>query len=84
MVINTNISSLSSSRLLAGSAQMLAQSLARLASASEVVSPQKAAAAPAVATRPEALRYRTTTGGAHPHDAQQFSEAQNVRLLTIG
>jgi flagellin len=48
MVINTNMSALSSSRLLGESSAMLAKSLARLSSGSKIVSPEDDAAGLAV------------------------------------
>ena len=54
MVINTNVSAMHSSRLLAESSNMLAKSLARLSSGSKIVSPEDDAAGLAVSTRVDA------------------------------
>ncbi|MBI3414152.1 MAG: flagellin, partial [Verrucomicrobia bacterium] len=51
MVINTNTSALSSSRLLADSSSMLAKSLARLSSGSKINSPEDDAGGLAVSIR---------------------------------
>ena len=84
MVINTNVSALSSSRLLAESSRMLAKSLARLSSGSKIVSPGDDAAGLAVSSRLDAQINRTTAAGNNLGNAQSFSQTQDGFLQKVG
>ena len=84
MVINTNISAQSSSRLLAESSTMLAKSLARLSSGSKIVSPEDDAAGLAVALRFDAQINRTRAADANVGNAISFNQTQDGFLQKVG
>lgn len=84
MVINTNISALSSARLLSESSNMLAKSLARLSSGSRIVSPEDDAAGLAVSLRFEARINRTSAANANVGNAISFSQTQDGFMQKIG
>ena len=84
MVINTNVSALSSSRLLADSSHKLAKSLARLSSGSKIVSPEDDAAGLAVSNRLDAQINRTTAAGNNVGNALSFSQTQDGFLQKVG
>lgn len=84
MVINTNISAQSSSRLLAESSSMLAKSLARLSSGSKLVSPEDDAAGAAVALRFDAQISRTQAANNNVGNAISFSQTRDGFLQKIG
>ncbi|MEW6304184.1 MAG: flagellin [Verrucomicrobiota bacterium] len=77
MVINTNISAQSSSRLLGESSAMLSKSLARLSSGSKIVSPEDDAAGLAVATRFDAQISRTSAAKNNVANAISFNQTQD-------
>ncbi len=77
MVINTNVSALSSSRLLAQSSSMLEKSLARLSSGSKLVNPEDDAAGLAVSMRFDAQINRTS---ATIDDTNTFSLSRGNNL----
>jgi len=83
MVINTNVSALSSSRLLSESSQMLAKSLARLSSGSKIVSPEDDAAGLAVSMRFDAQISRITATNNNVSNAISFTQIQDGFLLKI-
>src|SRR5207247_1533684 len=83
MVINTNISAQSSSRLLAESSSMLAKSLARLSSGSKIVSPEDDAAGLAVAMRFDAQINRTQAANNNVGNAISFSQTQDGFLKKV-
>ena len=83
MVINTNISAQSSSRLLADSSSMLAKSLARLSSGSRLVSPDDDAAGLAVSMRFDAQINRTTAAKTNVTNAISFSQTQDGFLKKV-
>src|SRR5436309_7691250 len=84
MVINTNISALSSARLLSESSSMLAKSLARLSSGSKITSPEDDAAGIAVALRFDAQINRTKAANADVGNAISFSQTRDGFLQKIG
>ena len=84
MVINTNISALSSSRLLSDSSAMLAKSLARLSSGSKIVSPEDDAAGLAVSLHFDAQINRTTAAKNNISNAISFSQTQDGFLQKVG
>ena len=77
MVINTNVSAQSSSRLLSESGAMLAKSLARLSSGSKIVSPEDDAAGLAVSMRFDAQINRVTATKVNVTNAISFSQTQD-------
>lgn len=77
MVINTNISALSGSRLLSESSASLAKSLARLSSGSKIISPEDDAAGLAVSMRFDAQISRTQAAGRNVSNAVSFSQTQD-------
>src|SRR5436190_19704806 len=77
MVINTNVSALSSARLLSESSAMLNKSLARLSSGSKIVSPEDDAAGLAVSMRFDAQINRTRAAGTNVGNAISFSQTQD-------
>jgi len=77
MVINTNISALSSSRLLSESSSMLSKSLARLSSGSKIVSPEDDAAGLAVSMRFDAQINRINATKVNVTNAISFSQTQD-------
>src|SRR5688572_30662516 len=83
MVINTNISALSSSRLLGNSTAALAKSLARLSSGSKIVSPEDDAAGLAVSTRFDAQINRISAASTNVSNAISFSQTQDGFLQRI-
>src|SRR5438552_10202053 len=84
MVINTNLSALSSARLLAASSSMLAKSLARLSSGSKITSPEDDAAGLAVSLRFSAQINRTAAASANVSNAISFTQTQDGFLSKIG
>lgn len=84
MVINTNVSSISSARLLAESSTMLSKSLARLSSGSKIVSPEDDAAGLAVSLRFDAQINRTNAANANVGNAISFSQTQDGFLQKVG
>jgi flagellin len=84
MIINTNVSALHSSRLLAESSNMLAKSLARLSSGSKIVSPEDDAAGLAVSTRVDAQISRTGAAQNNINNALSFSQTQDGFLQKVG
>jgi flagellin len=84
MVINTNVSAQSSTRLLAESSSMLSKSLARLSSGSKITSPEDDAAGAAVALRFDAQINRTTAAKNNVSNAISFSQTQDGFLQKIG
>jgi flagellin len=84
MVINTNISAQSGARLLAQSANQLAQSLARLSSGSRIVSPEDDAAGLAVATRFDAQIHRTNAAKANVGNAISYVQTQDGFMQQVG
>src|SRR6266704_1604295 len=77
MVINTNISALSSARLLSESSSMLAKSLARLSSGSKIVSPEDDAAGLAVSMRFEARISRVNATKDNVINAISFNQTKD-------
>lgn len=84
MVINTNVSAQSSSRLLSESSTMLAKSLARLSSGSKIVSPEDDAAGLAVSTRFDAQINRIAASRANIGNAISFTQTQDGFLQKVG
>ena len=84
MVINTNVSAQSSSRLLSASSDMLAKSLARLSSGSKIMSPEDDAAGLAVSLRFDAQISRTNAANANVGNAVSFSQTQDGFLQKVG
>ena len=84
MVINTNISALSSSRMLSESSNMLSKSLSRLSSGSKITSPEDDAAGLAVSMRFEARINRTAAANANVGNAISFSQTQDGFMKKIG
>lgn len=83
MVINTNISAQSSTRLLAESSSMLSKSLARLSSGSRLVSPADDAAGMAVSMRFDAQINRTTAAKTNVTNAISLSQTQDGYLSKV-
>jgi len=83
MVINTNISALSSARLLAESSQRLAKSLSKLSSGSKIVSPEDDAAGMAVAMRFDAQINRINAASNNVGNATSFSQTQDGFLQKV-
>lgn len=77
MVINTNVSAASSSRLLSESSSMLAKSLARLSSGSKIISAEDDAAGLAVSMRFDAQINRTSAAKNNVINAISFSQTQD-------
>jgi len=84
MVINTNISALSSARLLSDSTTMLNKSLARLSSGSKIVSPEDDAAGLAVSTRFDAQINRISAANSNVGNAVSFNQTQDGFLKKVG
>lgn len=84
MVINTNTSAQSSSRLLAESSSKLAKSLARLSSGSKIVSPEDDAAGAAVSLRFDAQINRISATSNNISNAVSFSQTQDGFLGKVG
>lgn len=83
MVINTNVSALSSSRLLAQSSGMLEKSLARLSSGSKLVNPEDDAAGLAVAMRFDAQINRTNASKSNVGNAISFNQTRDGFLQKV-
>ena len=83
MVINTNVSALSSSRLLSQSSGMLEKSLARLSSGSKIVSPEDDAAGLAVAMRFDAQINRTNATKSNVGNAISFNQTRDGFLQKV-
>jgi flagellin len=77
MVINTNVSAQSSSRLLTESNSMLSKSLARLSSGSKIVSPEDDAAGLAVSMRFDAQINRINATKVNVTNAISFNQTQD-------
>jgi len=77
MVINTNLSALSSARQLSESSSMLAKSLSRLSSGSKIVSPEDDAAGLAVSMRLDASISRTQAASRNLSNAISFNQTQD-------
>ncbi len=77
MVINTNVSALTGSRLLADSSYMLGKSLSRLSSGSKIVSPEDDAAGLAVAVRLDAQVSRIKAARSNQGNAISFHQTQD-------
>jgi len=84
MVINTNISALSSARLLSESSSMLSKSLARLSSGSRIVSPEDDAAGLAVSLRFDAQINRAVASKSNIGNAISFSQTQDGFVQKVG
>ena len=84
MVINTNISALSTARLLSDSSNNLAKSLARLSTGSKIVSPEDDAAGMAVSMKFTARINRTNAASANVGNAMSFSQAQDGFMKKVG
>ena len=83
MVINTNISALSASRMLASSSLLLAKSLARLSSGSKIVSPEDDAAGLAQSIKFDAQINRNSAANANVGNATSFSQTQDGFLQKV-
>jgi flagellin len=83
MVINTNVSAQSSSRLLGESSALLAKSLTRLSSGSKIVSPEDDAAGLAVSMRFDAQVNRIAAAGKNVSNAISFSQTQDGFLKKV-
>jgi len=83
MVINTNISAQSSTRLLAESSSMLSKSLARLSSGSRLVSPEDDAAGMAVSMRFDAQINRLSAAKTNVTNAISLSQTQDGFLAKV-
>jgi flagellin len=83
MVINTNVSALSSSRMLAQSSSMLEKSLARLSSGSKIVNPEDDAAGLAVSMRFDAQINRTNATKANVGNAISFNQTRDGFLQKV-
>jgi flagellin len=83
MVINTNSSALTSSRLLGESSASLAKSLARLSSGSKIVSPEDDAAGLAVSTRFDAQINRISAASNNVGNAISFNQTQDGFLKKV-
>ncbi|MEW6304180.1 MAG: flagellin [Verrucomicrobiota bacterium] len=83
MVINTNVSAQSSSRLLGESSALLAKSLARLSSGSKIVSPEDDAAGLAVSTRFDAQINRISAANTNVSNAISFNQTQDGFLQKV-
>lgn len=84
MVINTNIASQASARLLSESSTMLSKSLARLSSGSKIISPEDDAAGVGVALRFDAEINRTTAANNNVGNAISFSQTQDGFMQKVG
>ena len=83
MVINTNISALSSSRLLADSSNMLSKSLARLSSGSKITSPEDDAAGLAVSMRFDAQINRINATKTNVTNAISFNQTKDGFMTKV-
>ena len=84
MIINTNVSAVSSQRHLGESTQRLNASLARLASGSRIVSPQDDAAGLAVASKFDAQIQRNRGVAQNLTSAVSYSQTQDGFLQKVG
>src|SRR6185295_7502612 len=84
MVINTNITAQSSTRMLAESSAMLAKSLGRLSSGSKLLSPEDDAAGLAVSMRFDAQINRTAAVINNLGNAASLIQTQDGYLSKIG
>jgi len=83
MVINTNVSALSSARLLGDSQSMLNRSLARLSSGSKLIYPSDDAAGAAVSARLDAQINRTQAATDIVGNSISFSQTQDGYLKKV-
>lgn len=83
MVINTNISAQSSSRLLSESSSLLSKSLARLSSGSRIVSPEDDAAGLAVSMRFDAQINRINATKVNVTNAISFNQTQDGFMMKV-
>lgn len=83
MVINTNTSALTGSRLLAENGNMLSKSLQRLSSGSKIVSPEDDAAGLAVSTRLDAQVSRIKAARSNLGNAMSFNQTQDGFLQKV-
>ncbi len=83
MVINTNTSAQSASRMLSESSANLAKSLARLSSGSKIVSPEDDAAGLAVSTRFDAQINRVNAANSNVGNAISFNQTQDGFLKKV-
>ncbi len=83
MVINTNISAQTSSRLLTQSNSMLSKSLARLSSGSKITSPEDDVAGLAVSMRFDAQINRITAANTNVGNAISFNQTQDGFLKKV-
>lgn len=83
MVINTNVSALSSARLLSESSSMLSKSLARLSSGSKITSPEDDAAGLAVSMRFDAQISRIGATKNNVNNAISFTQTQDGFLTKV-
>ena len=84
MIINTNLSALSSARLLSESSAMLSKSLARLSSGSKIITSEDDAAGLAVSMRFEARINRTQAANTNVGNAISFGQTQDGFMKKIG
>jgi len=83
MVINTNVSAMSATRLLANSSTNLSKSLARLSSGSRLVSPEDDAAGLAQSMKFEAQINRNNAATANVGNSISFSQTQDGFLQKV-
>ncbi|MEW6157328.1 MAG: flagellin [Verrucomicrobiota bacterium] len=83
MIINTNTSALSSSRLLSESSTQLSKSLARLSSGSKIVNPEDDAAGLAVSLRFEAQMNRADAARNNVGNAISFNQTRDGYLQKV-
>jgi flagellin len=83
MVINSNTSAQSASRLLGESSAALAKSLSRLSSGSKIVSPEDDAAGLAVSTRFDAQINRISAASSNVGNAISFNQTQDGFLKKV-
>lgn len=84
MVINTNVSAQTASRLLTSSSTMLNKSLARLSSGSKITSPEDDVAGLAVSMRFDAQINRIDAANANIGNAISFQQTQDGFLKKVG
>src|SRR5258708_29436720 len=83
MVINTNVSAQSSSRLLTESSTQLSKSLARLSSGSKFTSPEDDVAGIAVSMRFDAQINRIDAATSNVNNAVSYSQTQDGFLQKV-
>src|SRR5690606_9719427 len=83
MVINTNISAQTSSRLLSQSSSLLSKSLARLSSGSKITSPEDDVAGLAVSMRFDAQINRIEAANTNVGNAISFNQTQDGFLKKV-